>query len=77
MSGDQIPWEFLFLAGSAIAALISVVTYGLPSLAVAASAVVFAVNAKKPEIPILLGVWTVSGLAFFVGLFLSWVLWSS
>ena len=76
MPGNQMPWEFLFLAGSVIAALISMVTFGLPSLAVATSAGVFAVTAKKPEIPILLAVWVVSGLAFFVGFVLSGVLWS-
>jgi len=72
---DRMPWEFLFLAASALAALFSMVTCGFPSLAVAASAAVYAAKAQRPAIPILVAVWGVCGLAFIVGLVVSAGLW--
>ena len=73
-SDDEIPWEFVFLGGSAIAAIVSTATYGLPSLAVAAGAVCYAANARRPRWPILLAVWGISGLAVLIGLTLSAIL---
>ena len=76
-SADEIPWEFVFLGGSAIAAILSTVTFGLPSLAVAVLAGRYAANARQPRWPILLAVWGISGLAVIIGLILSAFLWLS
>jgi hypothetical protein len=76
-SEDRLPWEFLMLAGSVVAALFSIITCGFPSLVGGALACVYAAKAEEPNFPILAAVWGVSGLSFLVGAVLSLFLWAT
>ncbi len=72
---DQIPWEFLLLAGSVLAALMSIITCGFPSLVVGGLACVYAAKTEQPKFHILAAVWGVCIVAFVVGAILSCFLW--
>lgn len=76
-ASEEMPWEFLFLAASVLAALVSIITCGFPSLMVAASACVYAAKMREPNFLILAAVWGVSGIAFLVGAVLSYFLWAA
>lgn len=76
-TGEDIPWEFILLAASALAAIMAMVTFGLPAVAVAAVAGLYAANASQPRISVLWAVWGLSGVAALAGLYLSALLWFS
>jgi hypothetical protein len=72
---SDIPWEYLFLAASAIAGLISCVGFGIPSLLVAFGAGVYASSVPNPKLPVLAAVWGICGVTFFMGLIASAIMW--
>lgn len=76
-TGSDVPWEFVLLAASALAGLLSCVTCGLPSLLVAGAAGVYLSQNPQANMKVLGGVWAVAGFTFLFGMIASVILWMS
>lgn len=71
-SKPDIPWEYILLAVSAVAGLLSCVACGLPPLFVALAAALYANNnPQTANMPVLAAVWIVSAITFFLGIMAS------
>jgi hypothetical protein len=73
---DEFPWAFVLLGGSGIAALLSVVTCGVPSLLIGAAALMYAVARKgRVRMDATIASLLLAGLGAVFGFLLSVLYW--
>jgi len=73
---DSFPWEYLLLAGCALASLLGALLYGVLALLVGVGCIVYTViNGSQARMGVLTTCYIVSGVGFIFGLILSILFW--
>ena len=74
---NDFPWEYVLLAGAAVAGLLSCVMCGLPSLAVGVAATIYMSQTPHPNQKVLAAVWAIVGITFLLGMMTSALIFMS